>query len=37
MDRLEEYSEQTMIPKTAILETALQEYLDKVVPEKTKT
>lgn len=29
------YSEQTRIPKTAIVEIALKEYLDKVAPIKT--
>ena len=30
VDRMETYSESTFMPKTAILELALQEYLDKV-------
>lgn len=30
MDRLEEYSEKTMIPKTALLEKALEDYLERV-------
>ena len=30
VDRMETYSESSYIPKTAILEMALQEYLDKV-------
>jgi len=29
VERLEQYSEKSMIPKTAILEAALQDYLDK--------
>ena len=29
-DRVDAYSEASLIPKTAILEMALQEYLDKV-------
>ena len=33
MERLDEYSEKTMIPKTAVLEKALEEYLNRVVPE----
>lgn len=32
IDRLDEYSERTMIPKTAILEKALEEFLDKREP-----
>jgi predicted transcriptional regulator len=31
--RVEKYSEQTRIPKTAIVEKALLEYLDRVCPE----
>ncbi len=30
VDRLDEYSEKSLIPKTSVLEVALQEYLDKV-------
>lgn len=30
VDRMENYSESSFMPKTAILELALQEYLDKV-------
>ena len=33
--RLDEYSEESMIPKTSIVEVALKEYLDKVAPIKT--
>lgn len=29
LDRLDKYSEETMIPKTAVVERALEEYLDK--------
>lgn len=29
-DRLNAYSEETMIPKTAIVEKAIEEYLDKI-------
>lgn len=37
LDRLTAYSDQTRIPKTAITEIALEEYLDKVMPKnKTK-
>ena len=36
LDRLEEYSDTTRIPKVAITEMALQEYLDKVAPRKRK-
>jgi hypothetical protein len=36
VERLNEYSEQTRIPKTAIVEFALIEYLDKVAPKKAK-
>ena len=35
-DRLDAYSESTKIPKTALVEMALTEYLDKVAPG-TKT
>lgn len=34
LDRLTEYSEKSRIPKTAITEMALREYLDKVMPAK---
>jgi hypothetical protein len=34
--RVSEYSEKTRIPKTAIVELALIEYLNKVAPEKKK-
>ena len=30
------YSEYSMIPKTALIERALQEYLDKVMPAELK-
>ena len=33
IDRLDKYSEKSMVSKTAILEKALEEYLDKVDPE----
>lgn len=32
-DRLDAYSASTKIPKTAIVELAVTEYLDKVAPE----
>ena len=31
-DRVETYCNETMIPKTAIVEKAVQEYMDKVAP-----
>lgn len=34
LDRLTEYSEKSRIPKTAITEMALREYLDKVMTAK---
>lgn len=37
VDRLDVYSEKSMIPKTSIIEVALKEYLDKVDPEEIKT
>ena len=37
LDRLTEYSEQSRIPKTAITEMALREYLDKMMPIKQKS
>ena len=33
-DRLNDYSESSHIPKTAIVEIALEEYLSKVAPTK---
>lgn len=33
-ERLSDYSESSRIPKTAIVEMALEEYLDKVAPTK---
>lgn len=37
LDRLDNYSDETRIPKVAIAEIALREYLDKVAPvENTK-
>ena len=33
-DRLKKYSEDGMIPKTSIVEKAIEEYLDKRVPVK---
>lgn len=33
-DRVCKYSEQTRIPKTAIMEMALQEYMDRMAPVK---
>ena len=32
-DRLDAYSEATKVPKTAVVEIAVTEYLDKVAPE----
>lgn len=29
-DRLDEYSKESMVPKTAIVEKAVEEYLDRV-------
>ena len=34
-DRLNTYSEETMIPKTAIVEKAIEEYLNKNYQNKT--
>ena len=34
--RLDAYSEESMIPKTSIVEVALKEYLDKVAPVDNK-
>lgn len=34
--RLDEYSEKSRIPRTAIVEMALEEYLNKVLPQKAK-
>ena len=34
LDRLDDYSDETRIPKVAITEIALQEYLNKVAPVK---
>ena len=34
LNRLDNYSDETRIPKVAIAEIALQEYLDKVSPVK---
>ena len=31
-ERLDIYSQESMIPKTSIVEVALKEYLDKVAP-----
>ena len=37
LDRLDNYSDETRIPKVAIAEIAIREYLDKVAPvENTK-
>lgn len=30
VDRLEAYSEKTLIPKTSVIEVALEQYLDKI-------
>ena len=35
LDRLDNYSDETRIPKVAITEIALREYLDKVAPSKS--
>lgn len=37
IDRVNEYSATTRIPKTAIVEMALVKYLDEVAPVKGKT
>ena len=34
LDKLDEYSEKTRIPKVAITEMALKEYLEKVTTDK---
>lgn len=36
VDRLDVYSGKTLIPKTAIIEIALEEYLDKAESSKTQ-
>ena len=36
IERVSAYSEKTRIPKTAIVEMALKEYLDKVDPVKRR-
>ena len=37
-DKVTEYSDRTRIPKTAVVEMALREYMDKVSPAgKTKS
>ena len=33
-EKLEEYSVESMIPKTAIVEKAIKEYLDKMMEKK---
>ena len=33
IDKLNEYTQKTRIPKTAIVEMALEEYFKKVMPE----
>ena len=33
-DRLNQYTKESMIPKTAIVEKAIEEYLDKHAPVK---
>lgn len=33
-DRIDAYSEKTRIPKTAVAELAIREYLDRVAPIK---
>lgn len=35
-DKLSEYSNYSMIPKTALVERALEEYLDKMMPDDKK-
>lgn len=37
LERLTDYSNQSRIPKTAITEMALKEYLDRVYPVKVKS
>ncbi len=32
LDRLNDYADKSMIPKTSIVEKAIEEYLDKVAP-----
>ena len=36
VDRLDAYSEKSMIPKTSIIEAALKKYLDEVDPDENK-
>ena len=36
LDKLDRYSEETMIPKTAVVERALEEYLDKYTASSMK-
>ena len=36
LDKLNAYSDMTRIPKTAITEMALEEYLNKVMPDYKK-
>ena len=33
-DRLNQYTKESMIPKTALVEKAIEEYLNKVAPVK---
>lgn len=35
-DKLSEYSKNSMIPKTALVERALEEYLDRMMPDDKK-
>lgn len=35
LERLDNYSDETRVPKVAIAEIALREYLDKVAPSKS--
>ena len=35
LDRLDNYSDETRIPKVAIAEIAIREYLDKVAPSES--
>ena len=37
VDRLDVYSEKSMIPKTSIIEAALNEYLDRLDPDESKS
>ncbi len=36
VDRLKAYSKESMIPKTGVVEKAVEDYLDKVAPIKAE-